>query len=327
MKKPVLTLGIILIIQLIIYGVVSTDTHRVETKEKFLAVDTSRINFVHIENNDGKITLKRVGNQWKITEPYDYPANPNYINTLLQKVNELELESYITDNPEKYNQYELGDTAVYVEIGREGEVIDKFYSGKASKTYTHTYVRRADSDEVWLVSGMPRSSFDRKPSDWRNKKILTLDNTMIEKVVITFPDEQVELIRAISSPVVDTTLIEPDTTWQIVPSRGKPFTPDDKQLNRVLNTLGRLNAVKFWGDTEEETEPPSFDNPEFSIDVHLEGNQHERVEFVPQPDDENRWIARKKGVESTLFIVYKSSVNNLKKRADDFKPEPEDKES
>jgi len=316
----------VLVILLITWALVSTDRHHVKEKEHFLSNDTSQIDFVHIRNKDGEVTLKRVGGNWRVTEPYNYPANSSYTQTLLKKVAELELESLITRNKDKYEDYEVeGEESAYVEIGREGGDIDKFYCGKPSKTYTHTYLRREDTDEVWLVSGTPRSSFTRKPKDWRDKTILRLDKTMIERILLKFPDETVELLRTVASPADDTTLVAPDTSWQVIPERGKPFPPADRVMNRIRNTMGNMNSMDFKLAGIDTI--PRFDPPEFTAEVFLEGDQHEVLDFVPDPDSDSRWAVRKNGNEETIFVVYKSTAKNLMKRPDDLKEKEEDKES
>lgn len=321
MNKTTMTLGGILIVQLILFALFSMDTHHVTTKESFLANDTSNINYIKIRNEDGEITLNRVGGTWKITDPYKYPANLSYTKTLMKKLGELEIESTVTSNKSKHSVYELDDsTAAYVEVGDDNGKTTKFYCGKPSDTYTHTYMRFADSDDVLLVSGTPRSSFTRRPKDWRDKAVLAVDATMLEKIVLSFPDERVELVRSISSPMSDSTLVAPDTSWQVIPQRGKPFEPDEKQLNRIMNTLKRLNATDFIDAATKEV--PDFSKPELSVQVFLEGDQTDRIDFIPEPDadSDSRYVARKNGDEETLFIVYKSSFKNLSKRSADLVP-------
>ncbi|MDP8229318.1 MAG: DUF4340 domain-containing protein [Candidatus Electryoneaceae bacterium] len=330
MSRTVTILGVVLIVQIILYAIVSIDPHRVEQKEKFLANDTSQVDYVHIKNEDGEITMKRMGGTWRITDPYDYAVNLSHIQTFLKRVADLEYEASVTSNPDNYEQYELEEgTAPYVEVGKENGKIDKFYCGKLSETYTHIYARRADSDEVLLLNGTPRSSFVRKPSDWRDKRVLSINKAMIERVKIIFPDETVELVREISTPVMDTVLMAVDTTWTVIPTVGEPFEPDSKPLNRVFNTLKRLNCRTFLEAGTDEI--PDFDDAEFRVEVYLEGNRREVVEIISLPDPdadpdeeepEPRWIVRKDGDNGMVFEVYKSSVKNLRKRAEDLRPEP-----
>lgn len=322
MNKTFNMLGAALIVQIIIYFVVSTDSNTVTTKENFLSMGTEEIDFIKIKNEKGELLMKKVGTNWKVTEPFDYLANQSYATTLIEKVTGLKLETYISDNSEKHSLYELDDlTAKYVEIGKEGGTIDKFYCGKASDSYTHTYVRKADSDEVWLVSGSPRSTFSRDPKQWRDKKILALDKTMIEKIVLTYPNKSIELERKIAPNEEG----EADTTWMAHADRSEDFVPIDKAMNRILNTLKRLNAIDFIDAGSKDMQ--SFERPEFTIEVFLEGDQHEVIDFIPQEGEDSRWVARKNGDESTIFVVYQSSVKNLKKDEADLKGEDEDKEA
>ncbi len=326
MNRTTAILAALLAVLVIVWALVSINPHHVTVKASYISTDTSRVDYVHIRNKDGEITMKRVGGTWRITDPYDYPANPSYMQTLLRKIADLKLESLITSNKDKYENYEVeGDEASYVEVGREGGTIDSFYCGKPSKTYTHTYMRKADSDEIWLVAGTPRSSFTRKPKDWRDKKILRLDKTLLERVVLKFPDETVQLRRTITTPDMDTTLAEADTSWLVIPQRGKPFKPVDKVMNRIRNTVGRMNAMDFLVSGTDTI--PDFSKPLLTVDIFLEGDQHETVDFVADPDSENKYVARKNANEDTVFLVYQSTFNNLSKRADDFKEKEQEKKA
>jgi len=318
MNRPIYILAGVMLVGIAVWLLLSHDPNRVTEKEAFLKCDTSQVDYIHIRNKDGELTMKKVGANWKITQPRDFPANASYVKTLIEKAGGLEMESLITTNKEKLATYELGDSATYVEIGKEGGKIDKFFCGKPSDTYTHTYVRREGSDEVWMVSGSPRSSFSREPNEWRDKKVLELDRTMVQRILLKFPDETVELVRSISTPQADTTLAKSDTTWMAHPAKGEPFKPLDKEFNRVMNTVARLNTVDFL-DAGKDT-MPDMSKPEFTLEVFLEGNQHEKVDFLPRTTgDTSRWFAMKNGDPNTIFLIYQSSVKNLMKRPEVLK--------
>ena len=325
MSRTTMVLTGILALQIVVWGVASLDRQHVKETRPFLALDTSQIDYIHIKNKDGEVSLQKVGATWKVTSPYNYTANDSYTETLIEKLAELREESIVSGSKGKWKDFEVDDSsAAYVEAGRQGGVMDKFYCGKPSKTYTHTYMRRAGSDDVWLVSGTPRSSFTRRPKDWRDKSILELDRTMIERVALNFSGETVMLTREISAPGADTTLVKGDTTWKVVGSKGGALVADSKPLNRFFNTLTKLRAMDFL-DAGEDT-LPDFSKPDFSVEVYLEGNQHELLQFQPQGgDDAKRWVVRKQGIESTMFVVYESTIKNLKKQPADFKEEKKEK--
>lgn len=326
MSRTVSILLVILVIQIGLYLAVSTDRHYVAKKEAFLSIDTSMVDFIKIRNDDGELVMKRVGNTWKVKEPFDYRANQSYVQTLLEKMAGLKVETLVSKGEDKYTQYELDDLAArYIEIGKDGGDVEQFYCGKVSDSYTHTYMRKADSKGIYLIDGTPRSTLSRQPDQWRDKKILELDKTLIERILLEFPTETIELTRSITVPQVDTIVVAADTSWMATPESGVPFEPEEKVMNRILNTLRRMNATDFI-DAATDT-VPDFSSPDFAVSVFLEGNQKERIEFIPKVDTENRWIARKNGVDATVFIVYKNSVNNLKKDTNALKGIEETEES
>ena len=318
MSKTVSILLVILVIQIGVYFAVSMDRPYVTKKEAFLSVDASMVDYIKIRNENGELVMRRNGNTWRVNEPFDYQANQSYVQTLLEKMAGLRIETLVSKSEDKYPQYELDDLAAkYIEIGTEGSVIDKFYCGKISDNYTHTYMRKADTKWIYLIDGTPRSTLSRKPDQWRDKKILELDKTLIKRVLLEFPDKTIELVRNISSQQEDTTLVAADTSWMAISEEVEPFEPEEKVMNRILNTLRRMNATDFIDAVTDTV--PDFSNPDFAVSVFLEGNRQERIEFIPKVDAENRWIARKNGDNTTVFIVYKNSINNLKKDIDALK--------
>lgn len=322
MSKTITFLATILAAQLILLAVVTRDPHRVAEKPAFFSVDTSTIEQVKIRNKDGEVTLKRAGANWKLTQPVDFPANPSYIKTLLEKLAEMRVETFITNKEASYQQYELDDlAAIYVEVGGGGKT-EAFYCGKTSDSYSQVFIRREGSKDVLLVSGSPRTSLTREPTDWRDKRILELDRTLIDRVVIQLPTERNELVRTIKRMDEDTTLTENDTTWVVNPSRGAPFAPDDSQLNRVMNALRRMNAIQFM-DAGKDT-IPDFSRPELTVETFLEDGRRFKLDFIPKTDSDNRWVCRKDDNETTVYIIYQSTVNNLKKTAADLKGEKKD---
>lgn len=318
MKRPLYLLSGILIVQVIIYGLLQINPHRVKEPKPFLTLDTSQVSYIKVKNEYGEVVLKRIGGQWKLTEPVEFAANQSYVKTLLEKLASLREESFITRDKDAYSKYELNDTsAIYVEIGKEGKPIDKFWCGKPSETYTHTYMRREGSSEVWLVSGTPRTSLLRKPKEWRDKTALTLDRSRIEKVILRYPDKFFELKRILpserqalgaeSGAMLDTTRI--DTTWMVYPPVGKPFTPEKDVLNRLLSTISKLPGSDVLDQGIDTI--PDLSRVEFSVEVQLEGDIRHKVEFIPKPDDDTRWLARVDGNNKHIFVTYRYNVKNL----------------
>lgn len=314
-SRPIYLLSGLVVIQLIIYSVLQINPHRVKEPKPVLSIDTSQVNFVKIRNSYGEVVLKRIGGQWRVDQPHEFPANQSYIKTLLEKMASLRWESFITRDKGAYNKYELGDTsAIYVEIGKEGGIIDKFWCGKPSDTYTHTYIRREGSPEVWLVSGTPRTNLQRKPKDWRDKTALTLDRNRISRIQLQYPDKTFELIRQIGSPD-DTTRI--DTTWTVNPPSGKPFTPEKDVLSRLLNTISRLSATDILDQGVDTI--PSLDPPEFTVQAFLEGGETHEVEFKRKPDDDTRWLARVDRSNKHIFVIYRYNVKNLMRTEEELR--------
>lgn len=309
MSRALSILTGVLVLQIILYVVVSSDPSRDVTKMPFLSVDTTEIDYIKIRNEQGELVMNRVGVNWHIQEPVQYPANRDYMNTLLNRINEMTIETRVTSNPDRFQLYGLDDLgAKYVEVGKQGANIDKFYSGKSNESYTHTYVRYADSKDVYLVTGTPGVTFSRKPEDWRDKRIWNIERSEVESILIKHPNQDIEVVRTIVKPDADP-FAPTDTTWWATPEKKESFQVDSKAINRIFNTLRRFNAADFRDEGRDEI--PDFDKAELRIEVLLQGGYKETMDFLPLEEDENRWLARRNDESKTIFVVFKSSVNNL----------------
>lgn len=325
MSKTIKILGIILLVQIVIIALLNINTSTVKVKQKYLSNDTSKVNTILIKSVEGEVAMKRVGGGWRITKPTEWEANPSYMQILLEKLAGLEVEGVIVSNPKDWKTYELDDSSsAYIEVGVEGGKIDKFYVGKNADTFSHTYIRPAGTNEVWLVLGNPKAQMTRRVKDWRNKLVIQTDKALLEKIVIKHPNETVQLVREILPTDMETGA-PGDTSWKVVPDKGAPFKPDDRILNRVLNTLSKLNALDFID--QGGSEPfPQMDPPVFTVETHSEGGDKMVLDLIPKPDspDSENWVVRRNGDTKTLFVIYKSTANNLNKRANELKPGAED---
>lgn len=319
MSKPLSILAGLLVIQILIFALVSSDSSSEIKKYSFLSMDTTQIDYIKIRNEHGEMTLNKVGVNWYIKEPVDYLANRDYMNQLMNRLGSLVVEANVTSNASRFQLYELDDLAAkYVEVGKQGGKIDKFYTGKSNESYTHTYMRHADSKDVLLVTGTPGVTFTRRPEDWRDKSIWAIDRASVQRIVLKHQNQIIELNRNIF--VNDGEQSAPnDTTWLTKVGEKPEFVADDKAINRIFNTLRRFNTSHFRDKGRDEI--PSFENPFFRIEVYLDGGYTESMDFlqIGNEEDPDQWLARKNNDDTTIFVIFQSSVNNLMRTEDQLR--------
>ena len=78
------------------------DIQRTENiEEKFFKADSAKIEKIEIIKKDETITLEKVGGNWMVTKPVNYPADTTAISQILSNLQNYKIESIISSNPEK----------------------------------------------------------------------------------------------------------------------------------------------------------------------------------------------------------------------------------
>ncbi len=201
-------------------------------------LDTALIDSIAISAGDSKVTLKRQGDGFVVVEKGDYPADIEQINKLINKLLDIKTTEVVTENAD--NHADLGVTedkakAVVKFMNGEGELIGSAIIGGMSDTVRGSYVRRADSDVVYLSENTPwlRTS----PLEYTVQKLVGIESDKIKRVKVSGVDGEYNLTKDDSDKV----------GLDKVPS-GKQVKQNE--LNSVFNAMGNVS----FSDVKKESE-------------------------------------------------------------------------
>ena len=201
-------------------------------------LDTSLIDSIAIGTADSKVTLNRQGDGFVVVEKGDYPADIEQINKMINKLLDIKTTEVVTENAD--NHADLGVTedkakAVVKFMNGEGELIGSAIIGGISDTVRGSYVRRADSDVVYLSENTPwlRTS----PLEYTVQKLVGIESDKIKRVKVSGVDGEYNLTKDDSDKV------------------GLDKVPADKQvkqseLDSVFNAMGNVS----FSDVKKESE-------------------------------------------------------------------------
>jgi hypothetical protein len=99
----------------------------------------------------------------------------------------------------------------------------------------------------------------------------------------------------------------------VQPAGGKPQTADSLSVANLLRTVSALNTVNFA--TDEEKEALDFEQADFRLSVETDADT-KVVTFV---EGESKYFALLEG-NDTVFQMFKSSLTNVLKKAEDLRP-------
>jgi hypothetical protein len=199
--------------------------------------DSAAVDRMEIRSSSGTVTLAREAAKWMLTSPIHYRADDNMVATAIGKGNHIELKNLVSSNPQKQQLFQLDSTGTLAVIFSGGKEAAAFRIGKTSPSYTETYVRRENSDDVYLADGAFGYTFTRPVKDWRDKTIFKAEESAITSVAFRYGDTTFTLTRA-------------DSLWQVDGDSAVEPT-----VRSFLTALSNLQADDFIDSTLADLPP------------------------------------------------------------------------
>ncbi len=129
--KRSLGLFIALIILLAVYLIIQkSDSAKVKADRPFVEVDSAKVNSLRIQVPDETVELAKQGEEWKVAQPVPYPAAGKTVDAAVGKITSMKRLSLITEKPERFNEFQVGDSAATKVTVSDGKNKATFYVGK-----------------------------------------------------------------------------------------------------------------------------------------------------------------------------------------------------
>ena len=176
--------------------------------------------------------------QWKLrleNQKLVAIAEPSLL-AAIKKMGKTKPKRVITRKEEKWKTYEVGDEkGIKVTLFGGGQelgavVIGKFDFNQQTRSMSN-YVRVANRDDVYLIEDPLSFDWNKEPSGWRNKNIVSMSKSDLSKLVI--------------SGDVNLLLLKEAGTW-ICTEGGM----DSLEIDQFLDQFSNITSDKFADDVE-----------------------------------------------------------------------------
>lgn len=302
-NKPILYLSALAVLQLVIYLVLRISGAPTAEVKYLVEVDTSKVSEMSIYHDGTTVTLKRGADTWEVTNPYQYPANNRFVKTLLEKLSDMRIESEVTSNKGRFSEFEVDTAGTRVTLYQSGDRSD-FILGKTASGYRQTYARLENEDTIYMIRGSYGTAANRKADAWREKKVSDFEEADVVKV--TTPN--LTLVR------------ENQDDWRVTDDKGESFVADQSKGKRIPSSLSRLRTSDF--PEADDYKAVNFNKPLHSFRVDLKSGDFRDISFYSDPADSNKYFM-KYHKKPHVFRVFKGTLNNLLKKPDELKADPD----
>ena len=208
--------------------------------QNMLNFDRTKIDGIVIQNGDQKIEIRRSDNKWRLETPIKDQADTALVDSLLSDLENWQKEGTIPAkeidaDKSKLTEYGLNNPKLKLKLlghDRPPEIL----FGKDAAMEGRMYVRFQNSKETFLTAQSVKKDIDKKPEEFRDKKLTDLSNTQVRRVVLKTPAGEIELEKK-------------DTNWEILkPLRARA---DDQKVNDLISQVTSARIGQFVADGAE----------------------------------------------------------------------------
>ena len=223
--------------------------------------DRDKIDGIVIQNRDEKIELRRRDNRWRLETPIKDLADSSLIDNLLGDLGKWQKDATISAkeidaDKSKLNEYGLNKPKIRLKLlGQDKPPAILF--GKDAALEGKMYVRFEDSKEVYLAGQSIKKDIDKKPEEFRDRKLTDLITAQVSRVILKTPTGEIELekkgdhweiLKPLRAPGDDQKI--GDLIAQVTASRIQQFVADDHGDLRAYGLAEPRGAITLF--TQED---------------------------------------------------------------------------
>ncbi len=243
---------------------------------KVLNFDREKIDGIVIENGDEKIELRRHDKKWTLESPIKDQADTNTVDDLLS-----DLESWskggtisgreIDADKNKLNEYDVNKPKLRLKLFGDGAPPEILF-GKDTALEGKEYVRLENSKAVFIATQSVKKAIDKKPEDFRDKKLTDLIMAQVQRVVLKTSAGEMELQKQ-------------GDHWEIVkPLRSRA---DDQKVSDLIAQVTTARIQQFVADDKGDLRKYGLAEPHGSITLFAENDkQGQTLQIGGQPEKE-----------------------------------------
>ena len=219
--------------------------------------DRSKIDGIVIQNGDQKIEIRRRENKWRLETPIQDQADGALVENLLsdletwQKERTIAAKEIETDKS-KLTEYGVNNPKLKLKLlGRDKP--PEILFGKDAALEGRMYVRFQNSKETFLATQSVKKDIDKKPEEFRDRKLTDLTTAQVRRVTLKTPGGEMELEKK-------------GDHWDILkPLRARA---DDGKVGDLISQITSARIQQFVAEDRGDLRPYGLAEPRGSITLY-----------------------------------------------------------
>ena len=216
--------------------------------------DRSKIDGIVIRNGDQQIEIRRRENKWRLETPIKDQADGALVENLLSDLESWQKEGTIPAkdieaDKSKLTEYGLDNPKLKLKLLGQGRSPEIWF-GKDAALEGRMYVRLQNSKQTFLAKQSIRKDIDRKPEEFRDRKLTDLTTAQVRRITLKTPAGEMELEKK-------------GDHWDILkPLRARV---DDGKVGDLISQITSARIQQFVADDRGDLRPYGLAEPRGSI--------------------------------------------------------------
>ena len=230
-----------------------------------------------IQNGDDRIELRRHDKKWRMESPVKDQADAALIENLLLDLEGWQKEATITareieaDNG-KLAEFGVGKPKLRMKLlGKDAP--PEILFGNNAALEGKMYVRAESSKDTYLATQTVKNDINKKPEEFRDKKLIDLDATQINRAVVKTAAGEMEMIKQ-------------GEHWDI--SRPLRARGDDQKIGDFVSQVTTARIQSFVGPDNGDLKPFGLMEPRGAITLFSTDDKQGQLLQTGAPVDQQK---------------------------------------
>ena len=286
----------------------STEEARRQT-QNVVNFDRSKISGIIIQNGDEKIEMRRRDNRWRLETPIKDQADGSLIANLLSDLENWQKDGTISAkeieaDKGKLNEYGLNKPKLRLKLFGEDRPPEILF-GKDAALEGKMYVRFENSKEAFLAGQSIKKDIDKKPEEFRDRKLTDLITAQVSRV-------------SLKTPVGEMDLQKKGDHWEIVkPLRARA---DDQKINDLIARITTARIQQFVADDHGDLHPYGLAETRAAVTLFTQGDkQGQLLQLGGVPEKEKDQMYVRFAPRGFVYTLPKKVEEILNTKPDDLR--------
>src|SRR6266853_1441101 len=271
--------------------------------------ERAKIDGVVIQNGDDKIEMRRRDNKWRLETPIKDQADGSLIENLLSDLENWQKDATISAkeieaDKSKLNEYGLNKPKLRLKLLGQDRPPEIFF-GKDAALEGKMYVRLEGSKETFLAAQTIKKNIEKKPEEFRDRKLTDLTTAQVSRVVLKSPVGEMELEKR-------------NDHWEILkPLRARS---DDQKIADLIAQVTTAQIQQFVADDHGDLHPFGLAEPRGAITLFTKDDkQGQLLQIGGIPQKEKDQVYVRSASRGFVYALPKKIEEVFNTRPDDLR--------